>query len=1026
MEKNIPVFDLRKWQRPCAVLFVLLFGFQLKSQAKISAYLNSLSFSTPTSSYAIDNGSLGPNDQGFQSTITLSKKDNNTTGTGYATVAFTYDLSDMTKQISGLYLGSYQFVLLYNGGELPTTKSTVVFSSHTDLSNNQVPASPQLISQVSFGSLQLPGTPGGTVNFGVRLYDNTIDSKIVYENFNIASLTLDNGAYFQNNVISINNSSVYKHENTSIFWVTIDGTVPTISDGSKTYYVHWESSADGVNGWREFESEISYPSLQTEIYDPCTPYYFRRTITNIDGSIRNSSNVISVVYDGSYDIQNNIISLNTDFGANIRLTKVSEQSVLIFPVYGSSPTGAQTCSTKQVSLTYAWQYYDGSNWVLYNNSSSNMVNFLNVTLADGHTDFLGNRDRRVRRVISTSDGSGRISYSNEVSLIINSCSKPTVGNTICGDQTVYGLTGDYFYLPKRLMGAAMTSAYDQGYQWEMSTDLNTWQTVSSLSRAGSPDSDFLPHTVQYVGAKGGTQKFYYRRKYYQYYDPCTIPVCGVKAILQSTSNVVTITLTGNSAPVDPQNKTCIGQDYFWQGNVNGDATSDIVTYNPRTQNWWFGQMANNQRIQWVNAYNTWGFGPFGSNHMLLQGDFDGDKNKDICFYYKGDQNWYTGLSKNNTMLWSYTCNTTGFGYNLLDGQHLFWTGDFNGDKTDDIIMYSRSDGDWYINPSAASSGWIWVGNTSGQRGGPNFGDIGTSAYAIWPADYNGDGYLDFLFYYNTNQNWQLGLSDGNSLHWHDAGSTSWAGNLLTGSHLLWQVNFNEDNKADMLFYHKGDGNWFKGIFNGTSLVWTFANNTSGDLMSGNYSLFPGDYNGDKKGDMLMYNKTNSNWSIGYSDGNVLNWGTCGNSSGFGLDITSTNFKYFTNDFTGDTKSDILFYNQGSGDWELGTFVNGALIWKSISNTGVCDQYESQRVDDSNTFLIAEGSQEEQLNIFPNPVSKEEEQLRFSKTVGSCKLSTLSGVKLRQEENVSSVEIADLNPGLYLLELDGKQFKFVVK
>ena len=64
----------------------------------------------------------------------------------------------------------------------------------------------------------------------------------------------------------------------------------------------------------------------------------------------------------------------------------------------------------------------------------------------------------------------------------------------------------------------------------------------------------------------------------------------------------------------------------------------------------------------------------------------------------------------------------------------------------------------------------------------------------------------------------------------------------------------------------------------------------------------------------------------------LNWSLAGNTTGFGQVWDGRPF--WTGDFTGDGKTDILFYFPGDGNWWLGRFdPNGGLSWNHAGNTG---------------------------------------------------------------------------------------------
>jgi hypothetical protein len=235
-------------------------------------------------------------------------------------------------------------------------------------------------------------------------------------------------------------------------------------------------------------------------------------------------------------------------------------------------------------------------------------------------------------------------------------------------------------------------------------------------------------------------------------------------------------------------------------------------------------------------------------------------------YYNGDGNWWLGLSNGNSLNWQLAGNTRGFG-NLLDTKHQIFTGDFNGDGKTDLLFYYNSDGNWWLGLSNGNTfNWQRAGNTRG------FGDLLDGGHRLFVDDYNGDGKADALFYYNGDGNWWLGLSNGNTLNWQLAGNTRSFGNLLDANHRLFGGDFNGDGKRDVAFY-ASDGSWWLGTSDGAALHWNSAGNVAGfgNLLDGAHRLFSGDYNGDGKTDALFYYNGDAHWWLGSSDGAAFQW-----------------------------------------------------------------------------------------------------------------------------------------------------------
>jgi hypothetical protein len=75
-----------------------------------------------------------------------------------------------------------------------------------------------------------------------------------------------------------------------------------------------------------------------------------------------------------------------------------------------------------------------------------------------------------------------------------------------------------------------------------------------------------------------------------------------------------------------------------------------------------------------------------------------------------------------------------------------------------------------------------------------------------------------------------------------------------------------------------------------------------------------------------------NWWLGRFDAaGKLNWNLAGNTAGFGQ--VADGRPFWTGDFAGDGKNDVLFYFPGDGNWWLGRLPAGQLNWNLAGNTG---------------------------------------------------------------------------------------------
>ena len=96
-------------------------------------------------------------------------------------------------------------------------------------------------------------------------------------------------------------------------------------------------------------------------------------------------------------------------------------------------------------------------------------------------------------------------------------------------------------------------------------------------------------------------------------------------------------------------------------------------------------------------------------------------------------------------------------------------------------------------------------------------------------------------------------------------------------------------------------------------------------------FFTGDFNGDGKNEILFYTPGDHNWWLGTFTGNKLTWALVGNTAGFGN--LGDGRPIWAADFAGTGKADILFYFPGDKNWWLGQFDgNNQLTWALAGNT----------------------------------------------------------------------------------------------
>lgn len=160
------------------------------------------------------------------------------------------------------------------------------------------------------------------------------------------------------------------------------------------------------------------------------------------------------------------------------------------------------------------------------------------------------------------------------------------------------------------------------------------------------------------------------------------------------------------------------------------------------------------------------------------------------------------------------------------------------------------------------------------------------------------------------------------------------GNATHDSIRLFTGDFTGDGHKDILFYSADNHDWWLGRSDGSTLQWSHAGNTTGfvDLTRSDIRLFSGDFTGDGRTDILFYFAGDHNWWLGRSDGGTLQWSHAGNTASFG-DLTRQSVRFLPDNFTAGGRANVLFYCADDGNWWQGSSDGQQLQWSITGNTG---------------------------------------------------------------------------------------------
>jgi hypothetical protein len=381
--------------------------------------------------------------------------------------------------------------------------------------------------------------------------------------------------------------------------------------------------------------------------------------------------------------------------------------------------------------------------------------------------------------------------------------------------------------------------------------------------------------------------------------------------------------------------------FYWSGDFDGDGRSDVFELDLGSRNWRLGTIAGTT-LSWRNL---------GTDHRAGSGNTvwvdralnEGGRAK-VLSYQSGSQDWWFTQVIAGRLTLSQVTNTANYG-DLLDGKHLLFFNDFDGDGNEDLLFNNAPDGNWFLGKSNGSQ-FTW--SPSAINNSLGFGNLADGDHLFARGDFERRGRADILFNYVRDGNWFLGRYDGTALQWCQAGNTAGFGSLLDGDHILLGPSpapqfrgrsFVVSGQANFLFHYTRDGHWFSAsairnwpTCNNTPLVWTLIGDTPGfgNLLDGTHSVWLADFDGDGNTDVLFYAALDGNWWFSTSPGSgSLVFKVVSNTKEIG-GLPDGDHEVFTGDFAQVGHDAVVIHSYSNASWWIGNFEGGQIHWCKLT------------------------------------------------------------------------------------------------
>lgn len=322
---------------------------------------------------------------------------------------------------------------------------------------------------------------------------------------------------------------------------------------------------------------------------------------------------------------------------------------------------------------------------------------------------------------------------------------------------------------------------------------------------------------------------------------------------------------------------------------------------------------------------------------------------------------FTYQNSSRQLLWQNVVNQVSSESETNPNATEYFEGDFNGDGISDMLYFNASTGNWKAAEGRREGGYNFKLYANRYKNYEGLDRIRFFKGNV-SGDYNGDGRADIAFYLPETREFVVAEHNGSIFEFKSYGK------LMSGIPDIFRMewfpgDYDGNGLSDAILFDELTGQWTLMLNKGGQFEFLRFSNKFKNLFRGDYSpdgnldskntadaspdgkdrdkvhFLVGDYNGDGRTDISLYDSRSGKWIVGHNNRNP----NANDPIYFKIDwilykvFTGPEQALFANDrfsgdFDGDGFSDFLLLNRANGEWILGQTGNGTIEFKVWSKT----------------------------------------------------------------------------------------------